>query len=242
VRILTWNLFHGRSLPPSRHELLGPFAATLAGWHWDVALLQEVPPWWPPILARETGAEAATALTSRNAGLPLRRALARRAPELVRSSGGGANAILSRIGLSSPAARRLRHWPERRVAQAVRLPGGATAVNLHASTRRALALQEVAAAWRLGLELGEDGAPLILGGDLNLWHPPLLPLGEPIVHAAASAVDHVYAVRAAVTGAPQRPDATASVRGRHVRLSDHHPLLVTLRTSPATRTSSPGCS
>ena len=28
------------------------FAAALAGWEWDVALLQEVPPWWPPALAR----------------------------------------------------------------------------------------------------------------------------------------------------------------------------------------------
>ena len=51
VRVLTWNLFHGRSQPAARRELLGEFAALLGGWSWDLALLQEVPPWWPAALA-----------------------------------------------------------------------------------------------------------------------------------------------------------------------------------------------
>ena len=50
--VLTWNLFHGRAVPPAGRDLLGDFAAALAGWDWDVALLQEVPPWWPPELGR----------------------------------------------------------------------------------------------------------------------------------------------------------------------------------------------
>ena len=35
--------FHGRSVPESRRDLFDEFAAALAGWEWDVALLQEVP-------------------------------------------------------------------------------------------------------------------------------------------------------------------------------------------------------
>src|SRR3954447_25343567 len=42
------------------------FASALAGWEWDVALLQEVPPWWPEPLARAAGAQARWVLTSRN--------------------------------------------------------------------------------------------------------------------------------------------------------------------------------
>ena len=77
--VLTWNLFHGRSVPDAPREQLAEFAARLAGWEWDVALLQEVPPWWPPELGRASGASARTALTSRNWVLP-RLALGRAAP------------------------------------------------------------------------------------------------------------------------------------------------------------------
>src|SRR5919202_1419407 len=66
MRVLTWNLFHGRSKPETRRSLLAEFSATLAGYEWDIALLQEVPPWWPVALAREAGASARMALTSRN--------------------------------------------------------------------------------------------------------------------------------------------------------------------------------
>ena len=57
LRILTWNLFHGRSLPPARGALVEQFAALLASWEWDVALLQEVPPWWPRRLAQRLACE-----------------------------------------------------------------------------------------------------------------------------------------------------------------------------------------
>src|SRR3954469_17900104 len=109
MRVLTWNLFHGRSRPPAGRSLEREFAAALASWEWDVALLQEVPPWWPPALA----AQHDVALTSRNALLPRRRALARRWPDLMRSGGGSANAILARGGerIAARAKRRLRLWP-----------------------------------------------------------------------------------------------------------------------------------
>ena len=52
------------------------------------------------MVARAAGAGARRAgrsvLTSRNLGLPLRRAIASRNPDLLKSNGGGANAILVR--------------------------------------------------------------------------------------------------------------------------------------------------
>ena len=85
MRVLSWNLFHGRAVPERRRSLLGRVRGRLAGWDWDVALLQEVPPWWPAQLARASRRAAAhRALTSRNALLPLRRA--RRAAARPRSS------------------------------------------------------------------------------------------------------------------------------------------------------------
>src|SRR4051795_2361792 len=133
--VLTWNLFHGRAVPPAGRDLQSEFAAALAGWTWDVALLQEVPPWWPPVLALAAGAEQRCTLTSRNALLPLRRWAARRRPDLVKSNGGGANAILVRgSAITAHARRRVRIWPERRVAHAVRLGDGAWVGNLHATT------------------------------------------------------------------------------------------------------------
>ena len=51
------------------------FAEPLASWSWDVALLQEVPPWWPAQLARAAHGEERSVLTSRNALAALRRAL-----------------------------------------------------------------------------------------------------------------------------------------------------------------------
>ena len=91
--VLTWNLFHGRSVPDAPREQLADFATRLAGWQWDVALLQEVPPWWPPELGRASGASGRTALTSRNWVLPVSRWAARHRPDVIKSWGGGANAI-----------------------------------------------------------------------------------------------------------------------------------------------------
>src|SRR3954464_7077450 len=118
--VLTWNVFHGRAVPPAGRDLLADFSAALAGWEWDVALLQEVPPWWPPELARAGGAEQRRALTSRNLLPPLQRVLAQRWPDVVKSWGGGANAILVRgLGITAHRRARLRWWPEQRVVHAV---------------------------------------------------------------------------------------------------------------------------
>ena len=119
------------------------FAALLAAWEWDAALLQEVPPWWAPVLARAADAERRTALTSRNVGLALRRAVAERWPDLVKSNGGGCNAILARTAIAEHYAIQLRAWPERRVAQLGRLRDGTCLVNFHGSARVTLAEGEL---------------------------------------------------------------------------------------------------
>jgi len=207
--VLTWNLFHGRSVPDAPRELLADFAAALAGWEWDVALLQEVPPWWPPALGRACGASARTALTSRNWLLALSRPAARRRPDLVKSWGGGANAILVRgRTIHAHRTRRLTHWPERRYAHAVKLDEG-WVVNVHATTHR----DERA---RRDVDRARAAFPdaFIFGGDVNLR-------GRPEVAGmrwlGGNHVDHLYG----------HADATYEVLERG-RLSDHPPVLVTL--------------
>ena len=66
LRVVTWNLMHGRAVPPAGHYLADEFAAALGRWEWDLALLQEVPPWWPPALAEQLDVDDRLVLTSRN--------------------------------------------------------------------------------------------------------------------------------------------------------------------------------
>jgi endonuclease/exonuclease/phosphatase family metal-dependent hydrolase len=243
VRVITWNLFHGRSVPETPRSLLPEFAAALASWDWDVALLQEVPPWWPRELAIASGADhARTALTSRNQLLPLRRLVAERRPDVIKSGGGGANAILLRVTAGTLAGHRrhtLTRRPERRVAHAVALRGGTAGAltgstdvplwigNLHASQAeplsRARADGATAVAWLAGVA---GQAPWILGGDFNdraPFHPPLRA-------AASRSVDHVLVPpwMTTVTKAHTLRRAR-SLDGITRRLSDHPPLAVTLR-------------
>jgi len=224
IRLLVWNLFHGRSLPASRHELIEHFASRIAAWQWDAALLQEVPPWWPVPLARRAAAGERTALTSRNALLPLRRALARRRPELMKSNGGGCNAALVRGRIAEHAALRLRTWPERRVAQLLRLGDGSALVNYHASSRAERAreelvrLREHALAW-------VRGGPLVLAGDLNLRSPALT---RDFEHVARRDVDHVFVSGYRASHPALLLEREVVVDGREVLLSDHVPILVEL--------------
>ncbi len=227
MRLLTWNLFHGRARPPARRQLLPEFARALAGWAWDVALLQEVPPWWAAPLARSAGAEYALALTSRNLGLPLRRALAERWPDAIKSNGGGCNAVLARVALAERQTARLRWLPERRVAQLIRLGSGTCVVNYHGSAAAALAEPELRALWTRALAFAGD-APLVLGGDLNL-RDPRAPLG--VDHVAWRDVDHLF-VRGLVASEPfERLDRLVMLGEKTVELSDHEPIAVNL--SPA---------
>jgi endonuclease/exonuclease/phosphatase family metal-dependent hydrolase len=216
LRVLTWNLFHGRSVPETAHSLLPEFAARIAGLEWDVALLQEVLPWWPPVLGRAARASMRMALTSRNVAPAIQHRVAAPRPHVLKSWSGGSNAILVRgQAIREHRIERLRAWPERRVAHGVLLEDGTWVTNLHAQAhveRNALAdldrAAEATTAWAAG-------APAIVGGDLNMW-------GEPTAfgyrHLAGHWVDHVLGHGFEVAERGRTLD-----RGT---LSDHAPLRV----------------
>jgi endonuclease/exonuclease/phosphatase family metal-dependent hydrolase len=197
MRVLSWNLYHGRDFPPNpalftlrsrllrtternashvqvNRPLLDEFARVLDGLAWDVALLQEAPPRWSGELRRRTGSASARVLTSRNI-LPLvQRALADWNPDLIASWEGGSNQILVR-GPGRILEHRtltLTRRPERRRMHWVRLEpsGGGTlcVANLHATARRpAQASAEVLAAAEAAVGWSA-GDPLVFGGDMNL--------------------------------------------------------------------------
>lgn len=191
--------------------------ATLAGWEWDVAMLQEVPPWWPEPLAAACGAQFRSVLTSRNLLRPVRRALWCRFPDVIRSRQGGCNAILVRgEEIFDHRHLRLRWLPERRTMHGVALAGGAWVVNLHATVpRRDPERRDVRRALDAALEWA-GGAPLVFGGDLNQTRPAI----DGLTHVAGHHVDHLYARGLAPAGPAARPE--------HGTLSDHDPLAVTL--------------
>lgn len=228
MRVLTWNLFHGRSLPPVNRDLSGEFTALIAGWDWDVALLQEVPPWWPGALGRAAEAQQHRVLTSRNSLLPVRRALAAPHPEWMKSNGGGCNAILSRQGIVEHRRLRLRRWPERRVAQLARLEDGTCVANFHGSARVPLAEDELAWLWERSLAWA-GVAPLVLGGDLNLRSPAGAERAD-VAHVARRDVDHIFTRGMEAVGHVELLDRHIEKRhgGSTVELSDHLPLLVTV--------------
>lgn len=214
--MLTWNLFHGRSPEPRGRDLFGDFAAAIGAWTWDVALLQEVLPWWPARLGEACGASARSVRTSRNFVPPLRW-LGRSHPDVVKSWAGGANAILVRHGSIAEHRRlRLRWQPERRLMHAVRLADGVWIANLHAQVRpELLARSDTARAASTALAWAGE-APLVLGGDFNLRDP----LAAGLTRVAGHGVDHVM-----VRGLRRRGAADIPERGG---LSDHAPVLVEL--------------
>jgi endonuclease/exonuclease/phosphatase (EEP) superfamily protein YafD len=143
--------------------------------------------------------------------LPLRRFLAERWPDLMKSQGGGCNAILVRDeAIAEHRVLELRGRPERRVAHRVLLGNGVSVVNLHATAhdpRRAQEDLDRALAW------APEG-PLVFGGDLNHRQPHL----PALVPAAARDVDHLFARGLRPEGKPEVLD--------HGALSDHPPLAV----------------
>lgn len=214
LRVLTWNLLHGRAVPPAGRDLFDEFAAALRGWEWDVALLQEVPPWWPAPLCDRLGTDGRRVLTSRNSLLAVRRAIAVRRPDLIKSNGGGANAILVRWdAIDEHRRRRLRVWPERRWVHAVRLHhAGVWVANLHAQGTPREARLAAANVLRWA-----GNRPVVLGGDFNLRDPHLAGFD----YAGGDGVDLVF-----VRGLTPESDATELLDSG--RLSDHAPVRVTV--------------
>jgi endonuclease/exonuclease/phosphatase family metal-dependent hydrolase len=218
VLVLSWNLFHGRAVPDEPRSLIDEFAARLASWEWDVALLQEVAPWWSPRLGAASGASARTALTSRNWLSPISRRIAERRPDVIKSWGGGANAILVRDQrILEHRTHTLRRWPERRVVHGVRLEDGWWVSNLHAQAHSEQRAQADVAEAVSSTFLWSQDAPAILGGDMNTRHPQ----APGFVPVAGHGVDHIL-VAHLEAGAPSR---TLD----HGRLSDHAPVLADVR-------------
>jgi endonuclease/exonuclease/phosphatase family metal-dependent hydrolase len=146
--------------------------------------------------------------------LPLTRPIAERRPGLIKSWGGGANAILVRgERVLDHAAHTLRRWPERRVVHGALLEHGVWVSNVHAQAHsEARAQADVAAACTWTMPRSQ-GAPAILGGDMNAREP----MAPGFAHAAGHGVDHVL-VRGLEVLAPGR----TLDRGT---LSDHCPVL-----------------
>ena len=194
---IAWNLFHGRDFPPDprlrtwrsrllripernathiqvNRDLEAEFAAMLAGWEWDVALLQECPPRFADPLARAAGAEGQRVLTSRNSLAPLRRLAAAINPDLIASGEGGSNLTLVRASGALGGIVERREMaihegrPERRAMAFTRTAAGVCVANLHATNDIPdLAAEDVRRAAAAATEWA-DGAPLLFGGDLNL--------------------------------------------------------------------------
>jgi endonuclease/exonuclease/phosphatase family metal-dependent hydrolase len=246
VRALTWNLFHGRDLPVEvdyKRSLHSEFAALLARFDWDVALLQEAPPRWLRELAFKSGAQGRLVKTSRNQLGLLRGWIAERAPDLMKSGEGGSNQILFRQPWTVAEERHLTlaRLPERRRMQWLRLqhPEGAAlcVANLHASAHKpARAAQELERAAAAALAWSGDH-PLILGGDFNVR-----PVEQPWIFDALAQrgfsgptgpklIDHLLARGMGVVEAPRQLPAerreVAAGDAQRVRLSDHAVVVAT---------------
>ncbi len=190
LQIRTWNIAHGRDVPPDREhghlhrKLLDEMAALMVEQSPDIVLLQEVPVWAAEHLRRATGM-GVTMAPAYGAHVPflhvplplaLGAAIGRALPDLVRTQiEGQANAVLYGEDLLLVSARRVqinqrqRLRGEPRIAQLVRLR--------HRSAGRELVVANVHAdsgdnrhqLERAGyvLERFARGAPMVLAGDLN---------------------------------------------------------------------------
>ena len=204
MRVLSWNLYHGRDFPPGealftlRSRLLRvterdathvqvnrPLRDEFAGWigdrEWDVAMLQETPPLWFRHLGERARANGVRVLTSRNVVPPVQRLAANVNPDLIASWEGGSNQIFVRAPGRIVEHRKftLTFRPEQRrmIWARLQLASGETVcvANLHASAGLPeKASVEVLAAAAHAVEWSA-GDPLVFGGDTNL-RPKRTPL------------------------------------------------------------------
>lgn len=193
IRLLvrTWNVAHGRDVPPAggryghvRRKLLGEMTELATADEPDLVVLQEVPVWAGDLL-RERSGMGVTMAASYGAHVPfvhvplplaVGSALGRAMPDLVRTQvEGQANALLYGEGLLLVSARRVqlnertRLRGEPRIAHLVRLR--------HRRSGREFAVANVHADWadsRTQVEKAAHvllrfarGAPALLAGDLN---------------------------------------------------------------------------
>ena len=148
IRIVTWNLFHGRDGLPGlgatrrstwrripeddgvhmhvNHKLTDLMARRLAAWEPDVCALQEVTTSAVRRIARLTGMRPEWTATGPLIGpARLRDALAARNPDLWRTHEGNANVILlgRRLTMVDGSRRSVRLNPVRDILRAARSPG-----------------------------------------------------------------------------------------------------------------------
>jgi endonuclease/exonuclease/phosphatase family metal-dependent hydrolase len=236
--VATWNLFHGRSVPPMRANLLHAFAAALGSRPWDVAALQEVPSWWPARLGEALNASVRSTRTSlvRGAFAGAQEAIHRRDPELLEAGGAGVNTLLIRpeAGLITAHESAVLRWlPMRRTVHGVRLrrPGGETlwVCNMHAHNAP---LEAAERDLRLALDITRDwagGEPLLLLGDLNVVAPERIANGSGFNVLGGQRVDHLLGFELELSGELSaeriypRPD---------LRLSDHRLITADVAITP----------
>ncbi|HYX83722.1 MAG TPA: endonuclease/exonuclease/phosphatase family protein [Gaiellales bacterium] len=190
IQIRTWNIAHGRDVPPSavyghaRRKLLAEMCAVMVEDAPDIVLLQEVPIWAAALLHERTGMGVTLAhaygahVPFLHVPLPLAAgaAIGRALPDVARTQfEGQGQALLYCPDLLLVSARRVqlnerrRLRGEPRVAQLVRLrhrrAGRELVVgNVHADHGGAPEQLEKAG---FVLERFARGAPMLLGGDLN---------------------------------------------------------------------------
>jgi hypothetical protein len=239
IRVLCWNLYHGRDGPPDprlytrraewtrrterndthvqvNRDLYPEFSKMICESAWDVALLQEFPPRWLRPLSRDCGAEAYRSLTSRNWLLPITSLLARHNPDLIGSAEGGS---------------------ERRRMAFAALGCGLCVTSLHASTRTRLAESELLRAAERALGWA-SGRPLLLGGDFNL-RPDRSAVFAALAErhglrgaTAPNAIDHLLTQSVEIVEGPrwwEPHEHELQEDGRALTLSDHAPVELLLR-------------
>jgi endonuclease/exonuclease/phosphatase family metal-dependent hydrolase len=267
---ISWNLFHGRDFPPDprlrswrsrllrisernathiqvNRDLEEEFASLLAGWDWDVALLQECPPRFARPLARAASAEGHRVLTSRNSAAPLRRLAAALNPDLIASGEGGSNLTLVRASGPLGAIVERREMaihegrPERRSMAFTRTGSGVCVANLHATNDIPdLAAGDVRRAAAAATEWAA-GTPMVFGGDLNLRPGESPAIFNELAErfgltgaTAPDAIDHILVGGLEQVEPPERwpgERREVEVDGLALRLSDHAPVKCTLETS-----------
>lgn len=172
--VRTWNVFHGRTVPPSGRTFLERMVALVTADGPDVVALQEVPVWALARLEDWSGMSAEGAVARRAKLGRLGRRLTELAPDVFRSAfNGQANALLVGRSLrpvdgARTVVLRARGLRERRVCQILRVAAADRTILLanfhataHAHRRARMEIERVGA-----LVAGEEAA--IVCGDFNV--------------------------------------------------------------------------
>ena len=201
----SWNLFHGNTLPPTRHSCLREMVELAVADAPDIVCLQEVPVWAVPRLAGWSGLHVFPAVARRG----LRPAalagwITRLDNGLLRSAiTGQANAILVATAHETTDLGHVQishRGRERRICQAVRVAGIVVA-NMHASTDPPAAVEEVERARVFAESLASPGEAVVLAGDFNLvehrlegYSPPGPGIDHVLIRGESSALLTVWSV------------------------------------------------